>query len=360
MTRSGMTMVELLVVIAVIAILAGLLVPGLQVARESSRRAACGNNLRQIAFAMAGYGDSRSYLPGWRNSIKPFSTVRAGVSPSEATVSWTVLILPQIEETTVHNWYTTSMAEADAIAGPPASSIAPYACPSQGDFTTPTPLSYAVNAGTGAEILGQDGFPPTQYAADGVFLDAVGNTASDPMYDVGRRTYAAARISMRQLSSGANDGTAVTVMLSERSGPFVPKDISWAMNPRVSREHRGAVAGKHAILQPLPIGSGARTEIQVINPTEATRPLPSPVPVGADLNDWNLRYPSSHHPGNVNAAFCDGHVRVLHDEIDAWVYCQLLSSAGDAASAGVRDWQQKVTETGGLVPYRFNAADLKR
>ena len=126
------------------------------------------------------------------------------------------------------------------------------------------------------------------------------------------------------------------------------------------RENRGAISRNHTILQPLPIGSGSRTEIQVINPTADTRPLPSPVPVNANLDDWNVRYPSSSHPGAVNAAFCDGHVRVLRNGIDAWVYCQILSSAGNATSAGVKNWQQAFNDAGTLVPYTFNPADLIR
>jgi prepilin-type processing-associated H-X9-DG protein len=149
-------------------------------------------------------------------------------------------------------------------------------------------------------------------------------------------------------------------MLSERSGSAVPQDISWAMNPRVARENRGALSRNHGILQPLPIGSGARTLIQVINPEADSRPLPSPVPANANLDDWNVRYPSSKHPGAVNAAFCDGHVRVLRDGLDAWVYCQILSAAGSAASAGVRDWQQAFNDAGVLVPYEFKPADLVR
>lgn len=355
--QPAMTLLELLVVVAILAVILGLLFPAVQMARESARRSACGNNLRQIALAMMTFGDSHKALPGWRNETPTFSSVRAKSDPKTAAVSWTVPILPNLEQLSVYGWYASYSDGQSAAADASQSPISEYRCPSHDYATTRPALSYAVNAGNGGEILDDGTSPARQYSADGFFGDAVGNRPATPLFDSSRPVYTAAETGAKMLVA---DGTTCTIMLSERSGPAVPQGISWSANPRVAREYRGALPENHTILHPLPVGSGWRTEIQVINPTADTRPLPSPVPGSADLGDWNVRYPSSRHPRAVNVAFCDGHVRIIRDRIDAWVYCQLLSSDSKSVSPGVADWQQYFDASGSLVPYTFRPDDLIR
>ncbi|MFM9958490.1 MAG: DUF1559 domain-containing protein [Phycisphaerales bacterium] len=63
----GFTLVELLVVVAVVALLMGLLLPALSQARESARATGCGSNLKQLGAGLAMYwGDYRDELPQMR------------------------------------------------------------------------------------------------------------------------------------------------------------------------------------------------------------------------------------------------------------------------------------------------------
>lgn len=62
-SRRGFTLVELLVVIAIIGVLVALLLPAVQRARESGRRATCGNKIRQLAFAVLGYESANGFFP---------------------------------------------------------------------------------------------------------------------------------------------------------------------------------------------------------------------------------------------------------------------------------------------------------
>ena len=63
-SRSGFTLVELLVVVAILGVLASLLLPGLAGARETARRSQCTSNLRQIVLGVALYSqDHEDRLP---------------------------------------------------------------------------------------------------------------------------------------------------------------------------------------------------------------------------------------------------------------------------------------------------------
>lgn len=58
--RRAVTLVELLVVVAIISLLMAILIPAVQSARESARKVSCGNNLRQFGIGLAAHADRDS------------------------------------------------------------------------------------------------------------------------------------------------------------------------------------------------------------------------------------------------------------------------------------------------------------
>ncbi|MDR2441478.1 MAG: type II secretion system GspH family protein, partial [Planctomycetaceae bacterium] len=65
----GFTLVELLVVISIISLLAGLLLPAVNAAREAGRRTTCINNESQLAVAFLGYDSARGHIPPIRAKV---------------------------------------------------------------------------------------------------------------------------------------------------------------------------------------------------------------------------------------------------------------------------------------------------
>ncbi len=92
-SRDGLSLVELLVAVAVIAGLAGLLFPGIQSAREAARATTCRNNLRQVTLATGQFETAMRMFPPAR--IAP----RIDEPMAADGPTWVFRILPWLEET---------------------------------------------------------------------------------------------------------------------------------------------------------------------------------------------------------------------------------------------------------------------
>lgn len=98
----GFTLVELLVVVAIIGILVMLLLPAIQAAREAGRRTQCSNNLRNIALAAMNHADTVHSLPsgGWGYGWIGDPDMPLGRSQPGG---WAFAVLPYLEQQQVFN-----------------------------------------------------------------------------------------------------------------------------------------------------------------------------------------------------------------------------------------------------------------
>ena len=83
MQRKAFSLVELVVVMAIIGLLAGLLLPAVQMAREAARRVACSSNLRNLGLGVDNYLTAMRRIPigndllsstehSWASNILPY------------------------------------------------------------------------------------------------------------------------------------------------------------------------------------------------------------------------------------------------------------------------------------------------
>ncbi|MFH1706689.1 MAG: type II secretion system protein [Planctomycetota bacterium] len=80
--KHGFTLVEILVVVAIVMVLLAFLFPVVTMARETARRTVCVSNLYQIGLACQTYaGDNRSFFPYGAGSINPDPLIPKVVAP---------------------------------------------------------------------------------------------------------------------------------------------------------------------------------------------------------------------------------------------------------------------------------------
>jgi prepilin-type N-terminal cleavage/methylation domain-containing protein/prepilin-type processing-associated H-X9-DG protein len=282
--KSGFTLVELLVAIAIIGLLVALLLPAVQAARESSRRLQCQNNLKQIGVAIQAHHDAKKQFPMGRNRFDQFA------------VSWSFYLLPHIEETTIYNSHDPQLrvfddANNQAMRTP----IEIYACPSRRkaaadrnfDNNDAAPLPGTLGVATLSDYAANAGLDfmtgmTSQKDSDGIF-GGFNRMEAGPIFS-------GSRIS----ASRVEDGLAATLAVGERHLPPVPQDTAPEM-AHYAIGDTAAIAGD--------------------TPHTAFRGTKNGLANGSDDPD-QTKFGSSHSSGAVHFVFLDGHVTALRADTD--------------------------------------------
>lgn len=106
------TLVELLVVLAILSVLMALLLPAVQQAREAARRTQCRNNLKQVALALHNYHGTFNIFPSGQYYCLPNTPCNATPFLSDGW-AWTASLLPFVDQSPLFQGFDFSRALRD-------------------------------------------------------------------------------------------------------------------------------------------------------------------------------------------------------------------------------------------------------
>ena len=313
MNRKAFSLIELLIVIAIIAILIGLLLPAVQKIRESANRSSCANNLRQWTLAAHGHHDAMGRFPAGINRNTPEVGRR---------YNWFTRLLPQIEQVNIGRRYSENLSGwtpnntfdrsvSPAIQGGPTAPVAfsfkAMICPS--DHGMPVggretiqnpPVHWALISYKGC--AGSVAYPNASQSRDGMFhVESTGYSFAD-----------------------VADGASNTILLGERLSADRVYDSDRLVNDKLhywgwayfASDAGDVLNGTSAPLNlRLPDNFATLTRVQRLA-----------------LRDQRRQAFGSGHPGGANFAFVDGSVRFVRQTISADTLRALGTRSGGEAA----------------------------
>lgn len=265
-----MTLVELLVVVAVLAALVALLLPAVQSAREAGRRTVCMNNLRGIGCAIYGYESTRRSFP--------VGCLECTTKAPRKQIAWNAFILPFAEEPGAAAAFSFGFSYRSQQNRVAAGVVVPmFLCPSTTRTNRTGPTTGDRNK-NGSWDQGDD-LAYTDYG--GIF--GVGYSVPKPLPEhAGVMQYEKPTVAKQ-----VPDGLSQTALVAECTGRDSSYQSEWAN-------------GQNIFDQWFTNGINKSQNNEI----------------------W------SDHPGMAGMVFCDGHVEFVHESIEQAALLALLTRAG--------------------------------
>ncbi len=285
--RRAFTLVEILVVIAIIGVLVALLLPAVQAARESARRMQCQNNLKQIGVALLNYESNHKVFPSGY-----ISDIDSNNNDTGPGWGWAALILPQMEESGIYDMIHQNLPIEDpANKDVRLFSIVSYLCPTE-DFRR----TWTAKSSGGTAIC---------EVAESNYVGVYGT--GEPGSDGDGIFFRNSKVTVKDIT----DGTSKTLAVGERTHQLGP--ATWV----------GSVTGAALFPQDENDQSQAVTEGGPGMTLGHAGENATPGSPGQDINQFY-----SLHGSGAHFLFADGHVSFIRSDINYDTYQALATRAG--------------------------------
>jgi prepilin-type N-terminal cleavage/methylation domain-containing protein len=315
------TLTEVLVALAIIAVLVALLLPAVQAAREAARKVRCQNNLKQIALAVLAYAHSNGDRFPYHLLNRPSQSIPD--SHLAEFFGWRASLLPYLEQQNLHSALDFNSSPLAPRNAPAIATVVPvYLCSSAPGFprvvTELSPIPHRVEGGPYAcadySSLALIVLPQPSRSDEGI---GFGAWATHRVYGTNPDPWWHRRGTVQADLNDVADGLSQTILVRERAGaPF------WYT--------RGGRVSENPVFH----DDGPWATADLYDYTWLHEPI-------FTVNRTNDQFPGfySFHPHGAFVAMCDGSVHFLAETLSNEVLaCLATRDSGDVVRD--QDWRK--------------------